>query len=65
MNLIPSIPIHLALQSLPTVKSFYLQLRADYISVIDIDSVRTILAGTSSEVRKQFSNNLESAADIF
>jgi len=39
-------------------KAFISSSGADYISVIDIDSVRTILAGTSSEVRKQFSNNL-------
>jgi YVTN family beta-propeller protein len=39
-------------------KAFISSSGADYISVIDIDSVRTLLANSSSEVRKLYSNNL-------
>ncbi|MGC1392426.1 MAG: beta-propeller fold lactonase family protein [Bacteroidales bacterium] len=39
-------------------KAFISSAGADYISVIDIDSVRTLLAGVSPEVRKFYSNNL-------
>jgi YVTN family beta-propeller protein len=39
-------------------KAFISSAGADYISVIDIDSVRTLLAGASPEVRKLYANNL-------
>ncbi len=39
-------------------KAFISSSGADYISVIDIDSVRTLLAKASPEVRKLYSNNL-------
>jgi YVTN family beta-propeller protein len=39
-------------------KAFISSAGADYISIVDVDSVRTLLAGASPEARKQFSNNL-------
>ena len=39
-------------------KAFISSSGADYISVIDVDSVRTLLAGASPEIRKLYSNNL-------
>src|SRR5664279_2343927 len=39
-------------------KAFTSSSGVDYISVIDIDSVRTLLANASPEVRKLYSNNL-------
>ena len=39
-------------------KAFISSSGVDYISVIDIDSVRTLLANASPEVRKLYSNNL-------
>ena len=39
-------------------KAFISSAGADYISVINVDSVRSLLAGASPEVRKLYSNNL-------
>ena len=39
-------------------KAFISSAGADFISVVDIESVRRLLAGASPSVRKQYSNNL-------
>ena len=39
-------------------KAFISSAGVDYVSVIDIDSVRTLIANASPEVRKLYSNNL-------